>query len=269
MARRPIVPLEETHRSSGTEAAARVADVLLLFTRGPASLGVSAIARELGLSKAVVHRILQSLASRQVVELHPDGHGYQLGRAAVALGARAMRDLDLRRAARPVLRRLREETQETTSLSELLGTARVYLDQFEGPQEVKVVLELGRPHQLHAGGSGKVILAFLPAETRERILAGSLEHVTPKTVTDPGALRAELEEIAKAGYAGSIGERQRGVGSVAAPVFGMDGDVLGAVSVCGPTERFDAQAIEEHAPKVRKAAEEVSKALGWTGPVSS
>ena len=65
--------------SPGTETAARVADVLLLFAGGPQYLGVSAISRELGLSKAVVHRILQSLVSREMLRTDPGVPGYRLG----------------------------------------------------------------------------------------------------------------------------------------------------------------------------------------------
>ncbi|MGH3319860.1 MAG: IclR family transcriptional regulator [Streptosporangiaceae bacterium] len=250
---------------TGTESASRVADVLLLFTHGPAALGVTEIARQLRLSKAVVHRILQSLASRQVVEVDGEGRGYRLGPAAVALGARALRDLDLRRAARPVLRRLRDETRETTTLSEHLGLARVYLDQFESPQEIKMTVELGRQHALHAGATGKAMLAFLPADVRDRVLAGPLQHVTSRTVTETPRLRKQLTEIATTGVATSLGERQHGAGSVAAPVFGAYSEVLGAISVCGPVDRFDRAAVEAHAPKVLAAAEQISRVLGWVG----
>jgi DNA-binding IclR family transcriptional regulator len=259
-----LVPLIETEGlTSGTGAASRVADVLLLFTSGPASLGVSAIARELGLSKAVVHRILQSLASRQVVVADQDTRGYRLGSAAVALGARALRDLDLRRAARPILRRLRDDTNETTTLSELLGNSRVYLDQFTSTQEIKMTVELGTPHALHAGGTGKVMLAFLPDEIQHRLLSGRLEPLTDATIVDPETLTEQLQQIRATGFSVSLGERQQGAGSVAAPVFDVDGEIVGAISICGPVGRFDAKAIGSYGPSVRAAAEEVSRALGW------
>lgn len=249
----------------GTEAAARVADVLLLFTQGPATLGVSAVSRELGVSKAVVHRIFQSLTARRFLEFDSARRTYRLGPAAVALGARALRDLDMRAAARPVLEALRDRSRETTTLSELVGDSRVYLDQFEGRQAIKMVVELGRPHPLHAGGTGKAMLAHLAPETRERILLGPLERLTPSTITDPRRLAKELQAIAAHGYAVSLGERQHDAGSVAAPIFGGDQRLMGAISVCGPIGRFDASAIESYAALVRAAAAEISRALGWSG----
>lgn len=240
-----------------------MADVLLLFASGPASIGVSEISRQLGLSKAVVHRILRSLASREMVASVPASRGYRLGPAAAALGARALGDLDLRSVARPVLRRLREATAETTTLSGLVGASRVYLDQFEGPQEIKMTVELGRPYPLHAGASSKAILAFRPAVERAQILAGPLPRLTAQTVVDPARLEAELSSIVATGVATSLGERQYGAGSVAAPVFALDDEPLGAISACGPVERFDPAAVARLAVLVRAAALEISGQLGW------
>jgi len=251
--------------SMGTEAADRVADVLALFTTGPASLGVSEIARELGLSKAVVHRILQSLASRSFVAADTRTRGYRLGSAALAVGARALRDFDLRSVARPFLRRLRDETRETTTVSALLQGSRVYLDQYESPQEIKMTVELGRPHPLHAGASSRAMLAFLPEEAWDAVIEAGLSRMTPETIDEPRTMRRRLLEVRTRGYATSRGERQHGAGSVAAPVFNMDGEAVGAISVCGPVARFDRGAIEQYVPLVTAAATEISHALGWAG----
>lgn len=254
-----------TDSTSGTEAAARVADVLLLFTDGPSTLGVSHIARELGLSKAVVHRILQSLAARGMVTLDPDSRRYRLGPSATALGARAFRDCDLRLAARDLLRELRDKTGETATLTQLVADGRVYLDQVESAQEIKMTVEVGRRFPLHAGGSGKCMLAYLPAAERERILGGRLAALTGDTVTDPDALRAELDGVRELGYSSSGGERQADAGSVAAPVFGMTGDVLGAISVCGPRYRITGGFVADVAPLVVDVAARISRRMGHPG----
>jgi DNA-binding IclR family transcriptional regulator len=249
----------------GTETAGRVIDVLLLFTDGTDELGVSRIARELGLSKAVVHRILQTLVARGMVTLDQQTRLYQLGPTTAALGARALRDLDLRAVAASTLRRLQEETRETVTLTALVPGGRAYVDQIVSTHEVKMTVELGRRFPLHAGSSGKSVLAFLPERRREEILTGRLAALTGSTPTDPVELRAELAAIQDLGYASSAGERQADAGSVAAPLFGLDGDVRGAVSVCGPRSRFTPEFVRDCAPRVVEAAHDISKALGWTG----
>jgi len=250
----------------GTEAASRVADVLLMFTRGPTAMGVTEIARELGLSKAVVHRILQSLSTRSLVRADPSTREYRLGPGAIALGARAMRDFDLRQAAQPTLRRMRDITTETTTLSARLQDSRIYLDQFESPQEIKMTVELGRPYPLYAGASSRAILAFLSDETVDRIIQMGLDRLTPETIRNPRELRRRLAETRASGYAISRGERQPAAGSVAAPVFDIDGGVVGSISVCGPVDRFDDVAVARYLPIVRSAAREISRALGWDEP---
>ncbi len=247
----------------GTEAASRVADVLLMFARGPTAMGVTEIARQLGLSKAVVHRILQSLAARSLVRTDPSTREYRLGPGAIALGARAMRDFDLRQAAQPTLRRMRDITNETTTLSARLQDSRIYLDQFESPQEIKMTVELGRPYPLYAGASSRAILAYLPDETIERVIQAGLDRLTPETIRNPRELRRRLAETRASGYAISRGERQVAAGSVAAPVFDIDGGVVGSISVCGPVDRFDDAAVARYLPVVRSAATEISRALGW------
>ncbi len=247
----------------GTEAATRVADVLLVFASGPAALGVSEIASSLGLSKAVVHRILQSLVSRSLLRADPVTREYRLGAGAIALGSRALRDVDLRQLAGPTLRRLRDTTRETTTLSGRLQDSRMYLDQYESPREIKMTVQLGHPYPLHAGASSRVMLAFLPSDTVDRILDQRMVRLTPETISDPAQLRQGLEAIRRLGYATSRGERQHGAGSVAAPLFGAGGEVLGSLSVCGPVSRFDPETVQALIPQVRAAAQEISRQAGW------
>jgi IclR family acetate operon transcriptional repressor len=259
------VTTTRTAPPSGTEAAGRVADVLLAFLDGPTVHGVTALARELDLSKAVVHRILRTLVERGLVVPASPGSGYRLGPAAAALGARALRESDLRTVALPVLRRLQAATGETTTVSALVPGARVYLDQVVGRSEISMTVEVGRRFPLHAGSSSTAILAFLPEQAQEAVVRGRLERLTDLTVSDPDALRARLAEVRRDGHAHSDGERQRGAGSVAAPVFGVDGTVVGAISVCGPVDRVDDAARARFVPLLTEAADDISRALGWRG----
>ncbi|MDQ3732949.1 MAG: IclR family transcriptional regulator [Actinomycetota bacterium] len=249
----------------GTESAGRVAEVLLAFLEGPRTWGVSAIARELGLSKAVVHRILQTLVATGLLQSVPESRDYRLGPAAGALGARALRDSDLRGVAMPVLRALQRQTLETTTVSARVTRGRVYLDQVPSDLEIKMTVEVGRRFPLHAGSSSICILAFLPGDEQDWVLGGELVSLTPKTVTDPTVIRARLAQVRAVGYAFSGGERQEGAGAVAAPVFGVDGLVVGAISVCGPAARVDQQARDRYAPHLRQAADTISRGLGWRG----
>ena len=273
MARRRHVPLvgtgseRATTPQRGTESATRVADVLLLFMRHD-SLGVTEIARELDLSKAVVHRILQSLQARALVSSSGGDRTYHLGPAAAALGAAALRNLDLRQAALPVMRSLAAQTGETVTLSALVGSYRVYLEQLVSPQEIRMEVELGRPFPLHAGASSRAILAVAPPELQEQVLSGRLARLTPRTVTERAELEEKLQEVRERGVAIARGERHQGSGSVAAGIFGADGSVVGAISTCGPLDRFHDEAMDRFTPLVRDAADAISRRLAWPTKLS-
>ncbi len=243
----------------GTETADRVADILLLFSHADKALGGSEIARTLGLSKAVVHRILQSLNSRGLLQAAPDTAGYILGSVIIGMGNKAWSSLDIRGVASPILRQLRDGTQETTTLSAVSSNARVYLDQYEGPQEFKMVVELGVKYPLHSGASSRAILAHLSSgyvATAVRQLAELHSDF------EEAVYRKRLEAVRQNGYAVSINERGTGAASVAAPFFDAAGNVLGSISCCGPEMRFGGHEAERHAVKVALAAREISAQLG-------
>jgi len=252
---------DERETPGGTEAADRVADVLLLFGRSDDPLGVSRIARDLALSKAVVHRILRSLASRSLIQTAPGRAGYVLGPAAAGLSIRAWSQLDLRTVASPVLRRLRDRTRETTTLSVLVGDQRVYLDQFESPQEIKMVVEIGPRFPLHSGASSRAILAHLPQPFVDSAVRQMLQQ---EPDADVEAYLAQLAEIRERGYGISLNERGTGAASIAAPFFDAAGNVLGSISASGPIFRYSDESGEEQREQIRlvvEAAGEVTERL--------
>jgi len=262
------IPLATDSPSSGTEGAARVVDVLLLFLDESNAIGISAVSRQLGLSKAVVHRIFRSLVAKDMVVQDSETKLYTLGPAAAAIGARAFRDSDLRQIASPILSALRDATGETATLSEVIGHERAYIEQFPSPREIKMLVEIGRRFPLHAGSSSKAILSFLQPDEQQAVIDGTLARLTSETVVDRVQLTADLRVIQSHGYAVSRGERQRGAGAVASPLFNHRGQVLGAISVCGPAERFSESVVDSLIPLVLAAAKQISLGLG-AQPVNS
>lgn len=236
----------------------RAADVLLLFARvDSADLGVTEIASELGLSKAVVHRILTTLSSKGLIESTDSTRRYRLGPLALSLGVAYLDHIDLRTLAMPALRQLSDRTRETATLSMRYGWERMYVDQVTPDREVKMTVALGRPFPLHTGSSSKAFLAFLPPDEQEAYLRrNELVALTPRTITEPDRLRDELAAIRERGYAVSHGERQAGAGSVAAPVLNHRGEPAAVVSVCGPLERF-----KDEVPMISEALVEATRAL--------
>lgn len=248
-----------TETAGGTSSADRVADVLLLFGSADGPLGVSEAARRLQISKAVVHRVIQSLCSRSLLRAVPRSAGYVLGPAAISLGRRDWGLFDVRSLAAPILRKLRDETRETTTLSVLIGDSRIYLDQFESPQEVKMIVEIGPQYPLHSGASSRSILAFLPEGHIQRSI-GQLKVLNPELDVDE--YRRDLARVRAAGYAISMNERNTGAASIAAPFFDESGKVLGSISSSGPVFRYQHSDHRREIEKVLTAAQQITRLLG-------
>lgn len=248
----------------GVTAVLRAADVMDALSQADTGLRLTDVSQRTQLSKPTAYRMLQTLMQCELVEQDPATLTYRLGPKIVEYGLRQLQRLELRTVALPHMRRLREETRETITLSIVVGYERQYIEQLESPLEVRQTIEVGRRVPLHAGGSGKAILAFFPPErVDEYFKTVPLEPLTPHTIADPAQLRAELDRVRERGYSYSTQERQSGAAAVAAPLFNHTGDVIGCLSVSGPYGRFTTENIHKYGPLVRAAAEAISRQMGW------
>ena len=229
-------------RGTLVTAVLRTADVLSYLAESPnRPVGVTEVATALGLSKAVVFRILVTLLDRGYVEFDEQSRRYWLGARSLSLGMAYLERSDVRQPAHDTLVKLSGRNSETATLSLRTGWERMYVDQVLPPDDIKMVVPIGRPFPLHAGASSKAFLAFLAPAVLDRFFAEHrvLESLAENTIVEEEALRAELAEIRERGYAISRSERQHGAGSVAAPIFGHDGLPAAVMSVCGPVDRFE------------------------------
>jgi DNA-binding IclR family transcriptional regulator len=238
--------------------------VLTSFSLEERELGVSELARRLGLGRSTVHRLLVTLAADGLLEQNPASGKYRLGLRTYELGMLAAAHMDVREAARPVLARLRDETAETVQLAVLDGREVVYVERLETTQTVRIFGHVGHRNQAHCTSTGKVLLAALPDTELDRLLDGwVLDAKTPYTITDPARLRAELARVRRAGFAENVNETGIGVASVAAPIRDATGAVVAAVSVAGPVMRVDGRSLRRFSGMVMEAAGDVSRKLGY------
>jgi DNA-binding IclR family transcriptional regulator len=260
---RPDAASPAESRIETVTAIERAADVLALFAEAGPTLGVTEIAQRLGFSKTVVYRVLASFRAKGFVDFDESTRRYSMGPMVLTLGLAYLERIDVRTLAREAMRRLSEETNETATLSIQSGWTRVYIDQVTPPRDIKMVVPLGRPFPLHAGGSSKALLAFLTREEQDTYLEMPLAALTPLTVTDPDELRKQLATIRKRGYAVTMGERQAGAAAVAAPLFGLDGRPVAAMSICGPIERFRHE-VDRAVELLLETTRSMSKQIGYS-----
>ena len=239
----------------------RAVDVLEYLARhGDAA--VTDLATALGVHRSTAFRLLAALEARGLVEQVSERGRYRLGFGIVRLAGASAARLDLVEQSRPVTQRLALELADTVNVARLEAGAAVNVDQVRGPAAVTSHNWMGQRTPLHATSSGKVLLAHLDREARDRLLAEPLERFTPATITDPAMLRRELDAVIAAGWASTVEELELGLNAVAAPIRQHDGTVIAAVSVSGPSYRLAAGRIPEVAVTVVAAADEISGRLG-------
>ena len=157
-----------------------------------------------------------------------------------------MRELPLRELARPALERLARSTGESAQLFVRDGDRRICVDTVESDQELRTIVDVGASLPLTRGSAGKVFLAWGPPPDNERI---------------DDRLAQQIATTNRRGWADSVGEREAGVASVSAPIFGPAGDLLAAISVSGPASRLGALRAKTYAPAAVEAAREVEASL--------
>lgn len=232
-------------------------------------MGVTELAKRLGLGKSSVYRLLATLSRRGYVEKNPQSDRYLLTHRLFAVGSRATDRLGLQDIAHPIMQRLASETGEAVNLGVLDGTRVVNLHRVESPHLLRVHLEVGGGVPAHATALGKVLLAFLGEAAAMRRLQGHrLERVTPRTIRDRTALRTALRRIREQGYALDDEECSLGLRCVAAPIVDHRGSVAAALSVSGPSQRLSPSTLQALAGRVQAAARDISMRLGHP-PVGS
>lgn len=247
----------------GTQAVRRALGLLKAFTVSRPELKLSELARAAGLNKTTVFRLLSALELEGLIQRVPDGDAYCLGPELVALGSRALGTADLRSAARPELSTLAQETRETATVEILVGRNTLILDEAVGGHLIGAMPSIGTLWPAHATSTGKILLAFMPEEQRQKLLGAPLAKVTAKTLHDRAGLRRDLERVRDRGYATNMEELEPGFVAVGAPVRGADGNVVAAVSVGGPKTRLTRQRVVEIAGLLRPAVARISERLGY------
>ena len=229
---------------SQVKSLARALQVLECFSVEQPELGPSEIARMLGMQKSTVYNILSTFQRCGYLVQNPQTSKYYLGMKVLHLGYIVNSHHGLRDMFLPCLNRIAQETREVCYFGILDGTEVLYIESTYPSNQQHTRNILGERAPLYCTGIGKAMLAFLPEEQAEQVIGGSpLKAYTGCTITDPVVLRHHLAEIRQNGYAVDNMEHEYGIRCVAVPVFNSAGQVTAAVSVSGPSLRFDPETI--------------------------
>ncbi len=252
-----------------TGTVTRVVAVLRAVVEAEKDVSAAELAEAIGLPRPTVHRLLDLLAKEDMVEPDPDTRRWRPTVECQRLGALLVSRRDLVRLARPVLAKVVARSQEACLLGVYLPRRRemIYAAEHISPDPLSYRIELNSPVPVNWGASGRAILAFLPEEESEAILAERAPApVSGEKAPTVAVLRRELELIRQTGFAFSRGQKIPGSRGIAAPILGADGIAVGSLTLTIPEMRFREESKEQLAEMVMGGAEELSVMLGHRVP---
>ncbi|MEP3655620.1 MAG: IclR family transcriptional regulator [Litorimonas sp.] len=211
------------------------------------------------LPRSSSHRLVKELTALNLLTYEPETKTYRGGFSLAALGAQVTSNLDIRQTCRPAMKALQESLGSVVTLSICGDESGIYIDKIE-PQDFGLRLhsEIGKSFPLHCTAMGKVHLAHGSDALRERVLSRPLEAHTEATITDAKALLEELERVRAQGYAIDDEEISRGLTCIGAPIFGLNGEVIAAMSLTAPSHVYEKGIPDAIIETVKNFAEQAS-----------
>jgi len=250
-----------THQSLGRGL--RVLEAVAALSGGAT---LADVARRTALARSTTHYLMQALVAHGYLHQQPNERSYQLGLKVFRLAGHPLNSEQIATTAMPFLNELSRLTHESVAVGIFRDDAvtLVATRDTEGP--VRVVQSVGAQRPIHCTGLGKVLVAWLPALERSRLVAElQLKKHTPKTIIQRAAFERELRRVRSSGYAVDDEEFVAGVRCVAAPVFNESGEIIMAISAIGPKQRMTHQRLRECRPLVLTCARQLSGRLGTSG----
>jgi IclR family acetate operon transcriptional repressor len=244
--------------SAGTLAIERAAQLLTLVLEAERPRGLIELAVDADLPKSTASRLLGALERQGLVQQRGRRGGFGPGPVLLRFAHRGLVDRHLAELAQPHLQALSAASAETINLAVPTPHGVDHVAQVESSHFLGTGQWIGRTVPYHATAVGKVLVAFGAAE----LPSAPLEALAPATVTDRDRLAAEVATVRREGCATATDELERGLASIAAPVFGPGREVLAALAISGPTVRLDAARMAELRPQLIREALALGARLG-------
>lgn len=258
----PTVP----KRSYNITALQRGLYLLQLFSQSERGLSAKRVGQLSGLPVSTVHRFLVNLERAGFLNCSGEGV-YYLGVACFAIGQAALGQLDIRRLSLPYLQELNRQTRETIHLTVRHGLSAVYVEKLDSPEQLRIHSRIGAAVPLYCTAVGKVMLAYLAEEEREKLLPQlEIRRFTPNTVGSLQQLQTELYRVRKNGYACDLEEHELHIRCIAAPIWDHTSCVHASLSITAPMVRMPVSRLRQLAPLVQQAGLRISRELGYQAP---
>jgi IclR family transcriptional regulator, KDG regulon repressor len=253
----------EDKQRGGVQSLARAFGIMEEIARSRDGISLAELSKRVGLHNSTTFHLVRTMVSLGYIRQIKDGKRYRIGRPLFALAASALDEIEMVSLATPVLEDLSRETGESGHFAVRMGDTVVVIARTAGPGAFQLTDRVGVVRPAHCTALGKVMLAALRLDQLDRFLERvELTPTTPKSITDIGALKKDLDEVRRSGMAFDDGEFNPEVRCVAVPVKDFTGQVIGAIGISGPIWRLSIQALQSRAQIVQAAARKLSSEFG-------
>ncbi|MBP2628326.1 MAG: transcriptional regulator, IclR family [Firmicutes bacterium] len=223
----------------------RAIDLLECFTETKTEIGVTELAKLIGITKPSAYRMAETLLTRGYLIKDPDRLRYQIGPKVLGLLKVFFSKLDIRTIALPHMNKIRDIFDEGVSLFMVIGDKRVCVESVESTQPLRRVMFIGEALPLGVGASGKLLVAYQGFESYQ------------------GVNKNELDQIREQGYSVSHDERGNHISAVAVPIRNHLGQVIGALTMAGSSSRYSEEFVSRYIPVMQHHGDNISRELGF------
>lgn len=210
------------------------------------------LARQLDLDRVTVYRMLRTIADAGYLTMDPESKRFSLSNRILTLAAPLLETDQQTKRIDTLLEAVAARTGETCHYSELSGVETVLTRRAKGQQLVAVDFKIGSRCELHATSVGKAILAFQSDDFIEDYMKLDMVDYTAKTISDPDALRRELETVRASHVGFDFEELSEGMNCVAVPIPSVMGKVDAGISISGPAFRLTTERLHALAAIMRE-----------------
>ena len=269
MTENPAAPLKTEPNRNPRRDSTRLSSVttaihlLKTFSVEDEDLGISELAKRLGVAKSTVHRLASALLDEGLLQQNPETGRYCLGIGLFTLGSLVRSRLDVTSESRQILNDLREKTGENVRLAVLERQSAVLLHDLEGPQTLRLRSATGQLRPAFCTAEGLCLLSGLREPDLKKFLSAPRTQRRPGTPVDEEELRNQIRRVKRLGYAIEDEICDEGTRCIAAPIYNGDGRIVAAIGVAGPRARIRKSQFPKLAQTIMASAEQVSERLGY------
>ena len=254
---------EDRSRGRSVQSIDRAFAILEEVARNREGIGLADLSKRVGLHNSTTFHLVKTMVSLGYIRQIKDSKRYRIGRPLFALAASALDEIEMVSMATPVLDDLSRDTGESSHFATRMSDAVIVMARTPGPGAFQLTDRAGVVRPAYCTALGKIILAALRPDQLDRYLERvELKPLTTRSITDPGRLRREIEDVRRAGIAFDDGEFDNEVRCAAMPVRDFSGQVVGAIGISGPVWRLSLRALQSRAKNLERAARRLSEAFG-------